>query len=106
MFRFRSLQSRMTTLYTATFGIVMLLVALSMQWVVEQQAEQKVRSELSASASTIDRIWSLQQRELESVAEPLAHDFGFREAVASMTRLCAALWQTWPRASKRLMPSS
>ena len=72
MFRFRSLQSRITALYSATFGLVMLLVAASLQWAIASSAEQQVRSELASSSKVIDRIWTMRARELESVARPLA----------------------------------
>ena len=81
--RFRSLQWRITALYSATFGLVMLLVAASLQWAIDSSAEQQVRSELASSSKVIDRIWSLRTQELDSVARPLALDFGFREAVAT-----------------------
>jgi diguanylate cyclase (GGDEF)-like protein len=81
--RFRSLESRMTGLYSATFGFVMLLVAASLQWAIASNADHKVRSELASSAKVIDRIWSMRTQELDSVARPLALDFGFREAVAT-----------------------
>ena len=83
MFRFRSLESRITALYSATFGLVMLLVAASLQWAIASSADHKVRSELASSAKVIDRIWSLREQELDSVARPLALDFGFRGAVAT-----------------------
>jgi diguanylate cyclase (GGDEF)-like protein len=83
MIRFRSLQLRITALYSATFGLVMLLVAVSLQWAIASSADHKVRSELASSSKVIDRIWSMRTQELESVARPLALDFGFREAVAT-----------------------
>jgi diguanylate cyclase (GGDEF)-like protein len=83
MIRFRSLQSRITALYTATFGIVMILVAVAMQQAISTSADEKVRSELVSSAAVIDRLWSMREQELEGVARPLALDFGFREAVAT-----------------------
>jgi diguanylate cyclase (GGDEF)-like protein len=83
MIRFRSLQTRITALYSATFGLVMLLVAASLQWAIASSAEQQVRSQLASSSKVIDKIWSMHTQELESVARPLALDFGFREAVAT-----------------------
>jgi diguanylate cyclase (GGDEF)-like protein len=83
MIHFASLQSRITALYTAAFGLVMLLVAAGVQWVIADNAEDKVRQELASSANVIDRFWSLRDQELESAANPLARDFGFREAVAT-----------------------
>ncbi|HSG35680.1 MAG TPA: diguanylate cyclase, partial [Sphingomonadaceae bacterium] len=83
MLRFRSLKTRITALSTFAFGLVLLLVAVSMQWAIGASAESKVREELNASAKVIDRIWTMRAQELESVARPLALDFGFREAVAT-----------------------
>ena len=83
MIRFKSLQSRITALYLAAFGLAMILVAVGMQVAISRSAEEKVRSELSSSARVINRIWSMHDQELESVARPLALDFGFREAVAT-----------------------
>ncbi len=81
--KFRSLQSRITALYSLTFGLVMVLVAVAMQQAIAASADAKVRSELVASAAVIDRLWSMRERELQGVATPLALDFGFREAVAT-----------------------
>src|SRR5436189_3605034 len=61
----------------------MILVAVVRQWAIADSAENKVRSELAASAKMIDRIWTMRGNELASVANPLALDFGFREAVAT-----------------------
>jgi diguanylate cyclase (GGDEF)-like protein len=83
MIRFKSLQSRITALYLAAFGLAMILVAVGMQVAISRSAEDKVRSELNSSARVINRIWSMHDQELESVARPLALDFGFREAVAT-----------------------
>ncbi|MBS1239781.1 MAG: diguanylate cyclase domain protein, partial [Proteobacteria bacterium] len=83
MLRFQSLQTRITALSTALFGIALLLVALSMQWAISVRAEDKVREELASSAKVINRIWSMRSQELEGVARPLALDFGFRGAVAT-----------------------
>ena len=83
MVRFKSLQSRITTLYLAAFGVAMILAAVGMQVAISRSAEDKVRSELDSSARVINQIWSMQTQELESVARPLALDFGFREAVAT-----------------------
>ena len=83
MIRFKSLQSRITALYSAAFGLAMILVAVGMQTAISRSAEEKVRSELDSSARVINQIWSMHDQELESVASPLALDFGFREAVAT-----------------------
>ena len=83
MIRFKSLQSRITALYSAAFGLAMILVAVGMQVAISRSAEEKVRSELNSSAQVINRIWSMHDQELEGVARPLALDFGFREAVAT-----------------------
>ena len=51
MIRFRSLQTRITALYVATFGLVMLLMAVSLQWAIQSSAEQQVRQQLVSSSS-------------------------------------------------------
>ena len=83
MIRFTSLQTRITALYTAAFGVVLILVAASMQWAIARSAEDKVLRELDSSAHVIDRIWELRQDQMTAAARPLALDFGFREAVAT-----------------------
>ena len=85
----------------------MLLVAASLQWAIASNADDKVRSELTSSARVIDRIWSMRSQELDSVARPLALDFGFREAVATDddATIRSAL-TTSPRASICPTPSS
>jgi hypothetical protein len=81
--RIDSLQSRITALYTAAFGIVLMLIAASMQWAIADSAEEKVLSELASSSQVIDRIWDLREEEMRAAARPLALDFGFRGAVAT-----------------------
>ena len=83
MIRFKSLQSRIAALTIAAFGIVLVLVAVSMQLAIGSSAERKVREELASSAKVIDRIWTMRSQELAGLAQPLARDFGFREAVAT-----------------------
>jgi diguanylate cyclase (GGDEF)-like protein len=80
---FGSLQARITALYTAAFGAVLILVALSMNWAIARSAEDKVLSELDSSSHVIDRIWELREQQMSAAARPLALDFGFREAVSS-----------------------
>jgi diguanylate cyclase (GGDEF)-like protein len=80
---FVSLQSRITALYTAAFGIVLVLVAGSMNWAIARSAEDKVLQELDSSAHVIDRIWEMRDEQMRAAARPLALDFGFREAVAT-----------------------
>src|SRR6478672_9384473 len=83
MIRFASLQTRITALYTVAFGLVLMLVAASMQWAIVRSAQDKVLGELDSSAHVIDRIWELRQDEMSAAARPLALDFGFRGAVAT-----------------------
>src|SRR4051812_29985471 len=83
MIRFSSPQTRITALYTVAFGIVLVLVAASMQWAIARSADDKVLHELDSSSHVIDRIWDLREDQMQAAARPLALDFGFREAVAS-----------------------
>ncbi len=83
MVKFQSLRSRITVLYSATFGAALLFIAVTMHFVISHNAEQQVRDDLQASSKVIDSVWSMRFRQLRDAATPLAQDFGFRGAVAS-----------------------
>ena len=83
MFKFRSLRSRITVLYSATFGAALLFISIAMHFVISHNAEQQVREDLQASSKVIDSVWSMRFQQLRDAATPLAQDFGFREAVAT-----------------------
>jgi EAL domain-containing protein (putative c-di-GMP-specific phosphodiesterase class I)/GGDEF domain-containing protein len=80
---FRRLRTKLTVLYAGLFGVSLLLVSAAVYAAITSNAERQVRRELEASGTVFDRIWALRSQQLQSGAELLSRDFGFREAVAS-----------------------
>ena len=80
---FQKLQSRITFLYATLFAIILVLVAQAVVPTVTANALNATKAELSAARTVFDRIWTLKSRELQDNADVLAHDFGFRAAVAT-----------------------
>ena len=80
---FTHLRTRLTVLYVALFGAVLLLVSLSVYAAINQAAQRQVRAELTATGTVFDRVWSLRSDRLREGATLLSKDFGFREAVAT-----------------------
>jgi EAL domain-containing protein (putative c-di-GMP-specific phosphodiesterase class I)/GGDEF domain-containing protein len=80
---FTRLRTRLTVLYVALFGAVLLLVSMSVYGAINQAAQRQVRAELTASGTVFDRVWSLRSERLREGANLLSKDFGFREAVAT-----------------------
>ncbi|HLZ73951.1 putative bifunctional diguanylate cyclase/phosphodiesterase [Phenylobacterium sp.] len=81
--RFTHLRTRLTVLYAGLFGAVLLLVSLSVYLAIGQAAQRQVRSELTATGTVFDRVWSLRSDRLREGSSLLSRDFGFREAVAT-----------------------
>jgi diguanylate cyclase len=80
---FRSLRTRLTVLYAGLFAAAMILISLTVYTAITGNAIRLVRGELAASGGVFDRIWTLRTTQLESGAQLLSRDFGFREAIAS-----------------------
>jgi EAL domain-containing protein (putative c-di-GMP-specific phosphodiesterase class I)/GGDEF domain-containing protein len=80
---FTRLRTRLTVLYVALFGAVLLLVSGGLYVAINGAAQRQVRSELTASGTVFDRVWSLRSERLREGAILLSKDFGFREAVAT-----------------------
>ena len=80
---FKHLRTKLTVLYAALFGATLLLVSLAVFTAINQAAQRQVRSELTASGTVFDRVWSLRSDRLREGAALLSRDFGFREAVAT-----------------------
>lgn len=78
-----SLRRKLTLIYSALFGLIILLVASAVYISIKINAEKTVERELQASVAAFDRLWSLSEEHMSGSAEVLAADFGFREAVAS-----------------------
>jgi EAL domain-containing protein (putative c-di-GMP-specific phosphodiesterase class I)/GGDEF domain-containing protein len=80
---FTQLRTKLTVLYVALFGAVLLMVSSAVYLAISQAAQQQVRDELTASGTVFDRVWSLRSERLREGASLLSKDFGFREAVAT-----------------------
>ncbi len=80
---FIHLRTRLTVLYVALFGVVLLLVSVAVYGAISSAAQRQVRSELTATGTVFDRVWSLQSDRLREGSTLLSRDFGFREAVAT-----------------------
>ena len=80
---FHRLSTRLTVLYAALFGAVLVLVSLSVFLVIASTAERQVRGELAATGTVFDRVWSLRSERLSEGASLLSRDFGFRAAAAT-----------------------
>src|SRR4051794_10555200 len=81
--RFRRLRTKLTVLYAGLFGLAMLIASIVLFTVVERNATQQVRGELVAAGTVFDRLLAQRTEQLGGAARLLAHDFGFREAVAT-----------------------
>jgi signal transduction histidine kinase len=81
--RFRRLRSKLTASYLALFLTVLWVILTAVYVSVAGNAERVVRDELNASAVVFDRIWALRMAQMQSGAELLADDFGFKAAVAT-----------------------
>ncbi len=78
-----SLRRKLTVIYSALFGLIILLVASAVYFSIKVNAERSVERELRASVMAFERLWALSAEHMESSAEILSADFGFREAVAT-----------------------
>ncbi|MDZ4371490.1 MAG: EAL domain-containing protein [Phenylobacterium sp.] len=83
MLNFRRLSTRLTVLFAALFGAVLLVVSIAVFVAISGAAQGQVRSELAATGTVFDRIWSLRSERLQEGASLLSRDFGFREAAAT-----------------------
>jgi diguanylate cyclase (GGDEF)-like protein len=84
--RFRHLRTRLTVLYAGLFAAAMLCASLVLFALVERNATRQVRSELVASGTVFDRLWTQRTAQLGGAAALLARDYGFRAAVATGDR--------------------
>ena len=83
MIRFRRLSSRLATLYGGLFALALAVIAGVSHAVLTAHVERVAAEELETSAKVFERIWAFRTRALVDAADLLAHDFGFREAVAT-----------------------
>jgi EAL domain-containing protein (putative c-di-GMP-specific phosphodiesterase class I)/GGDEF domain-containing protein len=80
---FHSLRTRLTVLYGGLFGVALLTIACAVYFAITSAAGQEVDRELVSGGAVFDRIWTLRASQLEDGAGVLAHDFGFRAALAT-----------------------
>jgi EAL domain-containing protein (putative c-di-GMP-specific phosphodiesterase class I)/GGDEF domain-containing protein len=82
----KHLRTKLTVLYAGLFGVTLILISAAVYSAVSGAAQRQVRSELTASGTVFDRVWSLRTEQLRQGAALLSRDFGFREAVATGDR--------------------
>src|SRR3954447_7319160 len=80
---FRSLSARLTVQFALLFAGAMLGVSAALSTFIAGSASREVESQLQSSGAVYDRLWQQRAHELQSAAQLLARDFGFRAAVAS-----------------------
>jgi len=80
---FRSLSARLTVQFALLFAAAMLVVSAALSTLIAGSASREVQNQLQSSGAVYDRLWQQRAHELQSAAQLLARDFGFRAAVAS-----------------------
>ena len=80
---FRSLSARLTVQFAILFAGAMLAVSAALSTFIAGSASREVEGQLQSSGAVYDRLWQQRAHELQSAAQLLARDFGFRAAVAS-----------------------
>ena len=80
---FRRLQTKLSVLYGAMFGLMLAVLAAASYVAITGNVRDAVRGELQADGAVFDRLWQLKSQQLRDSADLLAHDFGFRAAVAT-----------------------
>ena len=81
--RFGSLSTRIALLYAGLFALVLGLVVSLAAGALERFGEESAARDLAANARVFDEILAARARQMGDQAGVLAHDFGFREAVAT-----------------------
>ena len=80
---FRRLQTKLSVLYGAMFGAMLLVLASAAYVAITGNVREAARAELQADGAVFDRLWQLKSQQLQDSANLLARDFGFRAAVAT-----------------------
>ncbi len=81
--RFGRLRTKLAVLYTGLFALALALLGVTAQALIRAHAESSTKAELVASGTVYDGLWALRSKTLGDTAAVLAHDFGFRTAVAT-----------------------
>lgn len=87
---FTSLRSRLAAQFAALFAIAMLTLAAALYGVTERQAQNSASHQLTSTGAVYDRLWNGRAQQLQLAASLLAHDYGFRSAVATQDSATAA----------------
>ncbi|WP_301751441.1 bifunctional diguanylate cyclase/phosphodiesterase [uncultured Erythrobacter sp.] len=80
---FGTLSTRIALLYAALFAVVLGLVVSLAAGALARFGEASATRDLAANARVFDEILTSRARQMGDQANVLAHDFGFREAVAT-----------------------
>ena len=80
---FRRLQTKLSVLYGAMFGLMLALLAAASYVAITGNVREAARGELQADGAVFDRLWQLKSQQLQGSADLLARDYGFRAAVAT-----------------------
>ena len=80
---FRHLRTKLTVLYAGLFAASLVLIASLALAAMSDNAQRVVRKELATSSRVFQQVWAQRAAQLDTDAVLLAHDFGFRTAVAS-----------------------
>jgi len=83
MIRFRRISTRLSALYGGLFALALAAIGGVSHVLLSRHVENVAAEELETSAAVFARIWEFRTRALVDVAEILARDYGFREAVAT-----------------------
>ena len=81
--RFGSLRARIALLYAVLFAVVLGLVVSLAASALADFGETSAARDLGANARVFDEILAARARQMGDEAGVLAHDFGFRQAVAT-----------------------
>lgn len=81
--RVRSLGSRIALLYVVLLAVVTTATLIAAGSGVNTFAYETAERELAANSRVFDQIIASRQRQMADAGEVVAHDFGFREALAT-----------------------
>ena len=80
---FHNLRTKLTVLYGALFAVGLGVIAVAVYAATTRNVEHMVRNDLVASGVVFDNLSDVRYRKMADEADILAHDFGFRAAVAT-----------------------
>ena len=84
--RFGSLKLRIAVLYAALFALILAVIVTLAGNGIARFGEANATRDMQANARVFDELVDLRASQMRESADVLAHDFGFREAVATGDR--------------------